>query len=181
MIGSHNTFTYLKPQLGFFKLFSHYWKCQELDIKQQYDLGVRYFDIRVVRKGDRWCICHGIVTLEQEFPSLVRICTYMTLNFPKAYFRIVLEQWDDYSAYIFMDEIQYIKDFEYLDRIIIKRPWIELYTRQNACNIKEYSFEEWTWKNILKCIFKNMIKHKKKISREDALKDKNTVHFMDYV
>lgn len=181
MIGSHNTFSYLKPQLGFFKLFSHYWRCQELDIKHQYDLGVRYFDIRVSKRGDRWCVSHGIVDLGFEIPTLTRLCTYITLNFPRAYFRIILEDCSEYGTYCFMDEIQHIKDFEYLDRIYIKKPWILLYERKDPCKIVEYSFEDWNWKNILKCIFKNMIKRKQKISREKALADKDTVHLMDYV
>lgn len=178
MIGSHNTFTYLKPKHFIFRLFSHYWKCQELDIKQQYDLGVRYFDIRVTRKDDRWVLCHGIVDLDKEFTSLSQICLYIVLNFPGARFRLILERGD---TYLFLQELEWIKNVPQLDCAINKKPWIVLYSSKDQSNITEYSFEDWNWKNLFKCIFKNMIKSKQKISREDALADKDTVHLMDYV
>lgn len=35
MIASHNTFSYLQPRHKIFNLFKGFWRCQDLDIKEQ--------------------------------------------------------------------------------------------------------------------------------------------------
>ena len=47
MLGSHNTMTYLPPKKWWMKFINWTAKCQEVDILEQYKLGVRWFDLRV--------------------------------------------------------------------------------------------------------------------------------------
>lgn len=61
MLGSHNSWSYLTPKKWWMKLFSFTAKCQDLSIIEQYDLGVRCFDLRV--RFDKDCelkVCHGL-------------------------------------------------------------------------------------------------------------------------
>lgn len=95
MIGSHDSFTYLKSTNYFYNFYTKVWKTQELDVPTQYALGVRMFDIRVRRDNGNWRVCHGICDLKMTFPSLESICVYMQKNCPEAIYRIVLEKGND--------------------------------------------------------------------------------------
>ena len=50
MIGSHNSFTYLKSTNSVINAVSAFWRCQVKSIQEQYKAGVRFFDVRV--KGE---------------------------------------------------------------------------------------------------------------------------------
>lgn len=95
MIGSHDSFTYLKSTNWFYNRFTRVWKTQDIDIITQYALGVRMFDIRVRRDNGCWRVCHGICDLKMTFPNLESICTYMQEYCPEAIYRIVLEKGSD--------------------------------------------------------------------------------------
>lgn len=178
MLGSHNTFTYKSAKWKIFNLFSNFWRCQDKTIDEQYNLGVRYFDIRVRKIKNGYQICHGIIDVKRTFMSLDEICYYIGLNYPNSTFRLVLERGDKSE---FLRNVEFIKTFKNLDEVIIKKPWKTIYKRKEALPIIEYSFEDWTWKNLFKCLYKNLIKNKEKISIKDALEDKSTIHLMDYV
>ena len=47
ILGSHNSWSYLKPKKWWMRIFSFTAKCQEVDIKTQYEMGVRCFDLRL--------------------------------------------------------------------------------------------------------------------------------------
>lgn len=47
MLASHNSFSYAKPYKWWMYLFIPWARCQNKTIEQQYNSGVRYFDIRV--------------------------------------------------------------------------------------------------------------------------------------
>ena len=47
LLGTHNSLSYLKPKQWWLRPFNWVARCQSLTIKQQWDGGVRYFDIRV--------------------------------------------------------------------------------------------------------------------------------------
>lgn len=178
MLGSHNTFTYKSAKWKIFNLFSNFWRCQEKTIDEQYNLGVRYFDIRIRKIKSGYQICHGIIDVKRTFMSLDEICYYIGLNYPNSTFRLVLERGDSKD---FLNSVDRLKNYDNLDEIIIKKPWTSIYLREGALPIKEYSFEDWTWKNLFKCLYKNLIKNKEKISITEALRDKTTIHLMDYV
>lgn len=67
MLGTHNSLSYLPVKQWWLKPFFWVARCQSLDIEQQYEMGVRYFDIRVrFPKGmTDWrqaVTAHGLIT-----------------------------------------------------------------------------------------------------------------------
>jgi len=47
LIGSHNSWSYLNPKQWYFRPFAWMAKCQSLTIREQYEKGIRFFDLRV--------------------------------------------------------------------------------------------------------------------------------------
>lgn len=92
MLGSHDTFTFLKSTSCVYNHAIKWWKTQCKSIEEQYNFGVRFFDIRVCRNGNKWRLCHGIVNLKMTFPTLINICSYMDMKCPLAIYRIILEK-----------------------------------------------------------------------------------------
>lgn len=93
MIGSHDTFTYLKPTNKIHNLIKKWWKTQCKTIEEQYNFGIRFFDIRVCLDSDNcWRFCHGMVNFKRHEKALNDICIYMKEKFPDAIYRIVLEK-----------------------------------------------------------------------------------------
>ena len=77
MIATHDSYTYQKARNILINLFSMFWKCQKLDIKKQYELGARVFDVRVYRYKNKWYTAHGLARFKDvSFDSLVDICEY---------------------------------------------------------------------------------------------------------
>lgn len=59
MLGSHNSISYL-PIKGWKKILKPWIKCQDLTIEEQYNQGVRYFDLRVRKVPmEGWWYCHN--------------------------------------------------------------------------------------------------------------------------
>lgn len=111
MIGSHNTFTYLKSTSWLYNNCKKWWKCQKDDIKAQYMFGIRFFDIRVVRDGNKWRAAHGACKLKITWKSLDEICAYMGINCPDALYRIVLESGSQSDKNAFISEATNDSDF----------------------------------------------------------------------
>lgn len=63
ILGSHNSFTYLKPRTWYGWLIRFTAKCQRASIREQYEkYGVRAFDIRVkMSKNGSAVLAHGLV------------------------------------------------------------------------------------------------------------------------
>lgn len=60
IIGSHNSWSYLKPSKWWMRTFAFMARCQDLDIRAQYGkCHVRCFDLRVRFKGNRLIVAHG--------------------------------------------------------------------------------------------------------------------------
>ena len=66
VLGSHNSWTYLKPKKWWMKLLAFTARCQECSIKDQYEkYGTRCFDLRVKFNGDgNTIIAHGCIEYE---------------------------------------------------------------------------------------------------------------------
>lgn len=65
LLGTHNSLSYMRPRQWWLRPFAWMARCQDLTIKQQWDYGVRYFDIRV--KYDKNGIAksgHGIMSYD---------------------------------------------------------------------------------------------------------------------
>ena len=91
MIASHDSYTYQKPKNILLNLISNFWKCQKKDINEQYNLGVRVFDVRVYRYNNVWGTAHGMIHFNQSFNTLSDICKYFKDNFEGSIIRIYLE------------------------------------------------------------------------------------------
>ena len=171
MIGSHDTFTYLKTTNVLAKIFTMFWRCQEKSIHDQYKAGARLFDIRVIYEKiedkEWWRIGHGLATVDQCFVNLNNICVYFKKR--------------SYSAV--------------LTHIIIKHPWTVLHTTKNTfkeehdycChlfnwdtdksimeNIKQFDISSWSIKSWAK-------KHNPKEITKEMIEDKDILYFMDYI
>lgn len=135
MIGSHDTFTYLQPANPIFRLFTGLWRTQCKTIGEQYDAGVRFFDIRVVRHKGYWYFAHGIVRLKgRKFKLINNICKFMKRLYPEAIYRIVLERGN------MTDEIEFLNEtyvmcsmYHHLWRLDIKndKVWMGKYGNNN--------------------------------------------------
>lgn len=65
-LASHNTMTYLKPDKWYMNLFRFIDKCQSKDIVEQYESGVRLFDIRIGFKNGNPVFKHGLATYKRN-------------------------------------------------------------------------------------------------------------------
>lgn len=199
MIGSHNTFTYLKATNCLCNIFKAFWKCQEISLQEQYNMGIRVFDIRVSETNDDkkcWQVKHGIAKVNQKFLTLSDICSFFKSNYPESVVRIMLEDKSDDESILdrFTKESETVID-KYKDMIwtiYIKRPWKMLYQGRQL-NVKEYCCYLFNWDvdaslvtNIKNFSFKaSSIKkwaknNNPKITKE-MIEDKDILYFMDYV
>jgi hypothetical protein len=73
ILGSHNSWTYLKPKKWWMKLMSFTVRCQNRHIYDQYyKYGVRCFDLRVRFNSDgKAIISHGIIEYDFDEESLM--------------------------------------------------------------------------------------------------------------
>lgn len=62
VIGSHNSWSYLKAAKWYKRPFAWMARCQRMDIRMQYELGVRCFDLRLRTNNDgELYIAHGLM------------------------------------------------------------------------------------------------------------------------
>lgn len=94
LIGSHNSWSYLKPRKWYLRPFHFIAKCQSKTIKEQYnDYNVRVFDLRV--KWDKnslvWRLAHGVITFDMlAMTALDELATYCQGN-KSINVRVILE------------------------------------------------------------------------------------------
>ena len=185
MIGSHDSFTYMNPLHSIFKLFKFIWRTQTKSITEQYNCGVRYFDIRVKYRRNRWYICHGVVTFNVSFYSIKHIIDFFNLHYLNSKLRIIYER-GEYED-IFKKEIRDILDNDTLSFACIKSKWEVLVNRDPIINDYTYKpiLSNLSWcENIKRMNFFSTIKswakrHNPKIN-EDMICN-NVLYFMDYI
>ena len=92
IIGSHNAWSYLKAKHWWMRPFQFMAKCQDVDIKTQYEkYGVRCFDLRIkFDKNGRPQVAHGYVVYDINEQQIVRDLNYLN-NKGDCYVRILLE------------------------------------------------------------------------------------------
>lgn len=101
-LGSHNSLTYVKPQ-WYMRMFSWIGKCQSKTIKEQYELGVRYFDIRVKYNGNGDPISgHGLLTYNI---NILDVLTEIN-TFGDCIVRIILENDKNNGVELFKLDVQ---------------------------------------------------------------------------
>lgn len=77
-LGSHNSFTYLKPKKWYMRIFTLFAKCQNKNIFEQYKVGARYFDLRIRFKGNKpsysdIIVAHGLMEYNINWEQLYYI------------------------------------------------------------------------------------------------------------
>lgn len=94
MIGSHDSYTFHKATKGIYNksLVRRTWKAQNMSLDEQYEHGVRMFDVRVCRDGNKWRVCHGAAEFDETFASIQCICDFFDRLYPDAIYRIWLEK-----------------------------------------------------------------------------------------
>lgn len=90
MLGSHNSLTYLEPATLVGKLLKPWVCCQNKTLTEQYDKGVRYFDIRVrFEKSNKILIVHNNITFKGNlYEELLKLDMHIT---EPVYLRVVLD------------------------------------------------------------------------------------------
>ena len=194
MIATHNTYTYQKALNKLFEVFHCFWRCQDLTIKDQYERGVRYFDIRVHRKkDDNWGVCHGLVNVYGGFSDLKMLYQVVRLHFPGAMCRIILEKGSKKDEEIFRKELDRLreefKDFgEIVHQCIIKKTWKVLYAGKDL-KIVDYCYTpilsgKSLWYNITHfklSTIKRWAKKHNPIITQKMKEDPDTVYFLDFM
>lgn len=126
MIGSHNSWSYLKPTKWWMRLFAFTAKCQTYDIKTQYnDYGVRMFDLRIRFDEDGSpIICHGLMEYKYDITDL-----YSDLNWLDSQedvtIRYLLELRGNYCNTEEWQREQFIKFYENAKFLYRKLNWAE--------------------------------------------------------
>lgn len=103
-IGTHNSMSYLRPKKWYMYLFRFIAKCQQVDIKKQYELGARMFDLRIgYDKNSKLEFRHGRMTFKGNVEEALK---FLNTRRTKCYIRLILEiKKDDLSQ-----ELLFIKD-----------------------------------------------------------------------
>lgn len=73
-LGSHNSFTYLPPKHWWMYPFIPIAQCQSKSIIDQYNLGARWYDLRIrYDKKDRLIVAHGLMVYKISSEKLCQI------------------------------------------------------------------------------------------------------------
>lgn len=70
ILGSHNSWSFLPVKKWWMKPIAFTARCQRVDIQEQYDLGVRCFDLRVRFDGNKLTLVHGVVEYRYDLTEL---------------------------------------------------------------------------------------------------------------
>ena len=64
-LGTHNSWSFAKPVRWYIPHFTA--KCQSVDIKEQFRLGARMFDLRLRQVDGVWVVAHGSCVFDVDF------------------------------------------------------------------------------------------------------------------
>lgn len=193
MLGSHDSYTYQRANNPLLNKIKRYWRTQTKSIDEQYEAGVRFFDIRVKRNvvwiGNKvyifWQTCHGLAEFDETFHDIPAICKYFDDKYKGSIYRIWLEKGTESDEEVFKNQIDCCARFcPNLMQAVIKKGEIEIYRSVNHPKLNYYPYKDWTVKGIVKNLFKCPIKdwakkHNPKITKE--ILDSDEIYFIDYV
>lgn len=78
ILGSHNSWSYLPVRKWWMKPIAWMARCQSFDIKKQYEIGVRCFDLRIrVDKDGALLVAHGCVVYDIGLFKLMGMLSYL--------------------------------------------------------------------------------------------------------
>ena len=148
ILGSHNSMTYLRPRRWWMRLFRIFGRCQNKTIQQQFDSGVRCFDLRVSHTtNDGWSFSHGLIdyrlpadfTEAPDIPnplnypvhSVLSLLNSLATDSDPVYIRFILEKINHvYDPALFQGLCEAIqKMYRHLTFIggVYKNTWQQLY------------------------------------------------------
>ena len=95
-LASHNSWSYAKPQHWYMKPLRFFAQCQKKDIKEQWNAGARFFDLRVFfnKKGEA-LFRHGSYTFNLRTINILGDMSFLNVNAGNTnavYVRVLLEQ-----------------------------------------------------------------------------------------
>lgn len=157
ILGTHNSISYLKPKKWWMKLINFASKCQSLTIQDQWEYGVRYFDLRVCGSIEGECLAHGLIKYKGDIDDILTYLDNMARNTGnKCYVAINLEEHlhdificEPYILY-FEEKIKYFKS-KYQSLTICggycKGPWRKVvHSIENPHMIEKYwEFNDYKW------------------------------------
>ncbi len=141
MIGSHNTFSYLSPVNFWGKITKLWSKCQDKTFAEQYNSGIRYFDIRVKRINSNWHFVHnnvdyGLINFDFLDYLKDKNC-YLRIIYDLRHFPSDLNEDEEKSKFI--DLIEYIRDNSHIIGFIAITYWNwDTYVVGKLLNIAEF-------------------------------------------
>lgn len=78
ILGSHNSWSYLPVKRWWMKPIAFMARCQSVDIRKQYELGVRCFDLRIRSDKDGALqVAHGCVVYDIGLFALMRVLSWL--------------------------------------------------------------------------------------------------------
>lgn len=111
IIGSHNSWSYLPVKQWWMKPLAFTAKCQSLTIKEQYNLGVRCFDLRIkFDKNEFVSIAHGKIEYKYSGFDIAKDLDWLNNQSEQVYIRILHEvrnkkEYTTKSIDLFVDQI----------------------------------------------------------------------------
>lgn len=106
-IGSHNTMTYLPVKRWWMRPLHFAARCQRLSLVQQFMLGVRFFDFRLMFRPDGKggftpSFAHGLIEFEGDPMAFANTLTHLTADLSDGkpvYVRVLNERDDNHDAF----------------------------------------------------------------------------------
>ena len=143
--GSHNSATFGKSYKWYHKLFVPFARCQNKSLKQQWDKGVRFYDLRVTFIDNSWHVAHGLWTGGNTLECILQeLIGYSNKSRQTCYVSITLEKGkcDDFLVVInnMIDQLNKTDEgkIEPLE-IAIKLPqWTTLYFNDKFKLIQDF-------------------------------------------
>ena len=187
MIGSHDSYTYLRARCPIVNLLKGTWRTQDKSLAEQWKAGVRFFDIRVFRDGNKWRTAHGIAEFGETAGTLAELAKDIVKLFPGCRFRIWMEKGTDADWKIFTAEADVlIKRYRWaLVDVYRKDPWEEYYKCENYPTLVDLAFHDWDWKTAIRSVFRSVIRQWAKenniVPTKEQISDRGTIYLMDFV
>ena len=138
ILGSHNSWSYLPVKRWWMRPLAFMARCQRLDIRRQYEMGVRCFDLRVRFHYGQMVVAHGIVEYAIDMTTLIEDLEWIDVQ-GGCYVRVIHEvrnkrQYESTSKMFF-------ESFCYVVRSDLRN--IRFWNGRNLYNYeKDYEFGE---------------------------------------
>lgn len=91
LLGSHNSWSYLRPRRWWMRLLRFTAQCQKYDIYNQYRAGVRCFDLRLRFRCGALTITHGAIEYDYNETLLAEDLLFLNGLSDKVYIRVCFD------------------------------------------------------------------------------------------